>query len=1127
MAQTFSFEEALQPAAPSKASSFDAALQAEGVTGKLADVARSIYTQESGGGKNTKTSNAGAVGGMQIIPTTFAGVADKGWDINNPEHNTRAGIRYLKQLDQQSGGDPALTAAGYYGGPGGMEKARKGIAVSDPRNPGAPNTLQYGQQVAARVPKGSVAQILDKVTDAIIPSAGAQELPSAKAGPAPATFSFEEALAPAPGAAPAAPKRSMIEDLGRQLGLATRMGVNAVAALPVMMSDAATGALNSGADLMHGKGVGYRFKGAGDSLNNLMTSAGVTAPENATERVVQDVGSALGGAAGMVKGGLALAKSASGPVTQGVGEMLAAGQKLQLASAATGAGAAGATREAGGGAGAQLAAGLVGSMVPVGKTYIGQTNKGNKQLLQAATKANENGYVVPPADLNPGIGIEALSGFSGKIKTAQTASQRNQTVTNQLARKALGVEAATDLTEDTLKGIRERAGQAYQSIAATGTITPSASYSSALDKAIQPFLSQAKSFPNRKVPALVDDIQALKTEAFDASDALDTIKVLRNDADAAYRGGDKLAGKAYKSAALALEDAIDDHLVTIKAPAEMLQGYRDARKTIAKTYTVGSALNSETGNVNAQKLAADLVKGKPLSAELKTIAEVSQAFPKATQALKESPKQFSPLDYLVAAGASGGGANPAMLAAVAARPVTRYALLSKYAQRQALKTAGGSSSDVKGIPAALVGAATRLNDTTEPPPQPAPQTFSFEEAQQAAAPAQPEANPARIELNGMAPGSNLKPESAPQETGGEGDAIDPDATQGAAEADPSQAFTSVQRPDGTLAISGDPQALHATLVASGIPARSIVRNAAGVMVGRSQAGRVQEAIARMGQPDPEGAAAAPAEMVAENQQMPMAPAGPGEPDQAGQQMAGADLAPPVGEMAPGQGQFAAADPASGDVPDLPAVPALETEPNQAFAQMEPAQSAMENVAPEVDQTAQTAQAEPVAEPVHPMAARIQRLKDAGEDQVASVLQRNHDREQTLGAVQAELAGLLEAAPDLPHHQNAHFQSAYQQQRVAGAKPAEAAARAGIIAAVQETAPGAGMPARAVAALREKLEAMPVDDAPGFVQRFTQALIAKGVFPAFEGADQIEQMLTHARDGSMNAMVDSVYRGTAG
>lgn len=133
---------------------FESALAAEGISGKLADVARSIYMQESGGGRNTRTSNAGAMGGMQIMPKTFAGVADKGWDIDDPMHNARAGIRYLKQLDKQAGGDPALTAAGYYGGPGGLEKARRGIPVYDPRNPDAPNTLQYGAQVAARLSGG-------------------------------------------------------------------------------------------------------------------------------------------------------------------------------------------------------------------------------------------------------------------------------------------------------------------------------------------------------------------------------------------------------------------------------------------------------------------------------------------------------------------------------------------------------------------------------------------------------------------------------------------------------------------------------------------------------------------------------------------------------------------------------------------------------------------------------------------------------------------------------------------------------------------------------------------------------------------------------------------------------------
>ena len=137
-----------------KASALDVALEAEGIGGALADVARSIYAQESGSGKNTTTSNAGAVGGMQILPGTFQQVADKGWDIADPIHNARAGVRYLKAMFDRADGDPALAAVGYYGGPGGQDKAKKGEAVSDPRNPKAPTTLEYAEQVVGRLPAG-------------------------------------------------------------------------------------------------------------------------------------------------------------------------------------------------------------------------------------------------------------------------------------------------------------------------------------------------------------------------------------------------------------------------------------------------------------------------------------------------------------------------------------------------------------------------------------------------------------------------------------------------------------------------------------------------------------------------------------------------------------------------------------------------------------------------------------------------------------------------------------------------------------------------------------------------------------------------------------------------------------
>ena len=153
-------------------SPLDQALQDEGASGPIADLARSIYAQESGSGKKTKTSNRGAVGGMQILPTTFAEVADKGWDINDPVQNARAGVRYLGKMLSDAGGDPRLAAIGYYGGPGAISAAKKGHSVIDPQNPEAPDTFTYADSVLSRLKnfaKGAV--------DAVIPSAHAGELP--------------------------------------------------------------------------------------------------------------------------------------------------------------------------------------------------------------------------------------------------------------------------------------------------------------------------------------------------------------------------------------------------------------------------------------------------------------------------------------------------------------------------------------------------------------------------------------------------------------------------------------------------------------------------------------------------------------------------------------------------------------------------------------------------------------------------------------------------------------------------------------------------------------------------------------------------------------------------------------
>lgn len=132
--------------------SFDEALDVEGVDDpKARAFLKALYGQESGSGADTRTSNKGAVGHMQILPGTFKGVADPDMDINNPFDNMRAGIRYGLQGLTAAKGDPVLAGAHYYGGPGGMKALAAGQARIDKDNPTYPNTRQYGQSVAKRM----------------------------------------------------------------------------------------------------------------------------------------------------------------------------------------------------------------------------------------------------------------------------------------------------------------------------------------------------------------------------------------------------------------------------------------------------------------------------------------------------------------------------------------------------------------------------------------------------------------------------------------------------------------------------------------------------------------------------------------------------------------------------------------------------------------------------------------------------------------------------------------------------------------------------------------------------------------------------------------------------------------
>jgi hypothetical protein len=329
------------------------------------------------------------------------------------------------------------------------------------------------------------------------------------------------------------------------------------------------------------------------------------------------------------------------------------------------------------------------------------------QMQTAVSEARDLGYTLPPTQAGGGIVNRFLEGVAGKASTLQEASVRNQEVTNKLATKALGLPEDTILTPELLKSIKDTAGQAYENLKLSGTVKTSPKFIEALDN-IKPYkdaVQAAKDFPEEISNPIIKIVDSLKRPNFDVNSAVSKINLLRNNADVAFRQGDTALAKTNKDASKILENTIENHLANTKQ-TDLLDKFKEARQIIAKTYEVEKAMNVKTGTVNASKLAGRLQAGKPLSNELKDIAEFGLAFPKAAQMPEKigGTIGISPLD-VTAAGIAGGGSllsgedkstsGALTLATLLARPAARKAVLSNRMQNNLVQQQAAPAGPIR------------------------------------------------------------------------------------------------------------------------------------------------------------------------------------------------------------------------------------------------------------------------------------------------------------------------------------------------------------------------------------------------------------------------------------------------
>lgn len=271
-------------------------------------------------------------------------------------------------------------------------------------------------------------------------------------------------------------------------------------------------------------------------------------------------------------------------------------------------------------------------------------------MRETLSTSIDAGYVVPPNMVNPSTKNALIESFSGKQATSQIASVRNQDVTEKLVRQSLGLADDAPLSKSALEQIRKVEGGAYKRV---GDLSPASEY----------------------------DLEALKQARNEAQGWFNAYNRSASPEDLAK-------AKNFRDTAEMLELRLESHAKDAGKEA-LIPALREARKQIAKTYTVERALNDATGTVNAKVIGRMFDKGKPLSDGLDTVGRFASGFPSIAQAPQQmgSPAAHN-LRSMASMLAGGGGlaaAGPMGLAAAAvpfaAGPLSRSIMFREGAQR--------------------------------------------------------------------------------------------------------------------------------------------------------------------------------------------------------------------------------------------------------------------------------------------------------------------------------------------------------------------------------------------------------------------------------------------------------------
>jgi hypothetical protein len=410
------------------------------------------------------------------------------------------------------------------------------------------------------------------------------------------------------------------------------------------------------------------------------------------------------------------------PIVEGVTRGLQTGgfRVGELAGTGLGTAARAATGAAVGGAGAAMvdpstaaSGAIIGGALPgavqvagaAGRALRGTPGNINPTRLATAERAMDAGYVIPPSQVNPSYANRFLESQSGKFETAQLASTGNQEVSERLVRQSLGMTPDAPLSLEAMRHYRAaQHATGYNPIRQLGPIPAGQDFDQALNTVVRQYTGHG-TIPAIQRDDILDLVQAHRSQGFHASDAVDAVRVLRENASDAFAAGNGALGRANRAIADAYENAIDGALQRT-GQRDLLQNYRAARRNIAMSGTVEKAIREGSGTIDARIIGRELQKGKPLTGELRTVGEFGNVFDKAAQPphLLGSPavNALKPANAALQAGLGaflGGPMGAAIGAALpyAVPPAARSIMFSPRFQRGLLNVGNAAVDEPLGL----------------------------------------------------------------------------------------------------------------------------------------------------------------------------------------------------------------------------------------------------------------------------------------------------------------------------------------------------------------------------------------------------------------------------------------------